>query len=183
MHGTRNQSKISGGGGGLVQFSYFMYVTCCRFALFKTFMPCFRWFQVVCGGCRCFLGGCRWFQVVLGRSMFQYANEHHPTIKFIVEISVSEATLLETSIYKGERFNSYVIIGRWRDSFSSALCSILSQSTLFQPMTARVISELYYKTEQSTVKASLFVKSSIKTKAVLTMTDMTESTELLAFKR
>ena len=50
-------------------------------------------------------------------------------------------------------------------------------------MTARVISELYYKTEQSTVKASLFVKSSIKTKAVLTMTDMTESTELLAFKR
>ena len=49
-------------------------------------------------------------------------------------------------------------IGRWRDSFSSALCSILSYSTLFQPITARVISELYYKTEQSTFKASPFVK-------------------------
>ena len=38
-------------------------------------------------------------------------------------------------------------VGRWRDSFSSALCSILSQSTLFQPKTARVISELYYNTK------------------------------------
>ena len=130
MHGTRNQSKISGGGGGLVQFSYFMYLTCCRFALFKTFMPCFRWFQVVCGGCRCFLGGCRWFQVVqvvLGRSMFQYANEHHPTIKFIFEISVSEATLLETSIYKGERFNRESVLDirarppteRFQDTFTT----------------------------------------------------------------
>ena len=127
MHGTRNQSNISGGGGGLVQFSYFMYVTCCRFALFKTFMPCFRWFQVVCGGCRCFLGGCRWFQVVLGRSMFQYANEHHPTIKFIFEISVSEATLLETSIYKGERFNRESVLDirarppteRFQDTFTT----------------------------------------------------------------
>ena len=42
IHGTR-ESKISGGGGGFVRFSYFMYVTC-RFALVKTFMPCFRWF-------------------------------------------------------------------------------------------------------------------------------------------
>ena len=32
MHGTR-ESKISGGGGGFFRFSYFMYVTCCRFAL------------------------------------------------------------------------------------------------------------------------------------------------------
>ena len=38
------ESKISGGGGAFVRFSYSMYVTCCRFALFKTFMPCFRWF-------------------------------------------------------------------------------------------------------------------------------------------
>ena len=141
MHGTRNQSKISGGGGGLVQFSYFMYVTCCRFALFKTFMPCFRWFQIVCEWLQMFLrwlqvvveifevvvGGFRWFQVVLGRSMFQYANEHHPTIKFIVEISVSEATLLETSIYKGERFNRESVLDirarppteRFQDTFTT----------------------------------------------------------------
>ena len=63
IHGTR-ESKISGGGGGFVRFSYFMYVTCCRFALVKTFMPCFRWclvldslrvvvdvFEVVVGRC------------------------------------------------------------------------------------------------------------------------------------
>ena len=37
IHGTR-ESKISGGGGGFVRFSYFMYVTC-RFALVKTFRP------------------------------------------------------------------------------------------------------------------------------------------------
>ena len=43
IHGTR-EGKISGGGGGFIRFLYFMYVTCCRFALFKTFMPCFRWF-------------------------------------------------------------------------------------------------------------------------------------------
>ena len=43
-----------------------------------------------------------------------------------------------------------VQFGRWRDSFNSVLCSILSQSTLFQPVTARVISELYYKLSQST---------------------------------
>ena len=33
IHGTR-ESKISGGGRGFVRFSYFVYVTCCRFALF-----------------------------------------------------------------------------------------------------------------------------------------------------
>ena len=43
IHGTR-ESKISGGGGGFIRLSYFMYVRCCRFALFKTFMPCFGWF-------------------------------------------------------------------------------------------------------------------------------------------
>ena len=43
--GQRNtKSKISGGGGGFVPFSLFMYVICCRLALFKIFMPCFRWF-------------------------------------------------------------------------------------------------------------------------------------------
>ena len=33
-----------GGGGCFVRFSYFKYVTCCRLALLKTFMPCFRCF-------------------------------------------------------------------------------------------------------------------------------------------
>ena len=77
--GTR-KSKTSGGGRGFVRFSYFMYVTCCRLALFQTFMPCFRWFQIVCEWLQMFLrwlqvvveifevvvGGCRWFQVVVG---------------------------------------------------------------------------------------------------------------------
>ena len=40
--GTR-ESKILGGSGCFVRFSYFMYVTCCL-ALFETFIPCFRWF-------------------------------------------------------------------------------------------------------------------------------------------
>ena len=43
IQGTR-ESKISGGSGCFVRFSYFMYVTCCRLALFQTFIPCFRWF-------------------------------------------------------------------------------------------------------------------------------------------
>ena len=45
---------------------------------------------------------------------------------------------------KFRKRSNIVQFGRWRDSSSSALCSILSQSTLFQPMKARVISELYY---------------------------------------
>ena len=43
IQGTR-ESKILGGSGSFVRFSYFMYVTCCRLALFETFIPCFRWF-------------------------------------------------------------------------------------------------------------------------------------------
>ena len=39
---------------------------------------------------------------------------------------------------KSRKRSDIVQFGRWRDSFSSALCSILSQSTLFQPMTARM---------------------------------------------
>ena len=51
---------------------------------------------------------------------------------------------------KSRKRSDIVQFGRWRDSFSSALCSILSQSTLFQPMTARVISKLYYKFPKGT---------------------------------
>ena len=49
---------------------------------------------------------------------------------------------------KSRRKSDIVQLSRWRDSFSSALCSILSKNTLFQPMTACVISELYYKIMQ-----------------------------------
>ena len=43
IQGT-SESKILAGSGCFVRFSYFMYVTCCRLALFQTFIPCFRWF-------------------------------------------------------------------------------------------------------------------------------------------
>ena len=50
--------------------SYFTYVTC-RLALFQKFMPCFRWFWIVCEWLQMFLrwlqvalGGFRWFQAV-----------------------------------------------------------------------------------------------------------------------
>ena len=37
------------------------------------------------------------------------ANKHHPTIKFTAEISETE-TLLDTNIYKGERFRSNSVL-------------------------------------------------------------------------
>ena len=43
IQGT-SEGKILAGSGCFVPFSYFMYVTCCRLALFQTFIPCFRWF-------------------------------------------------------------------------------------------------------------------------------------------
>ena len=49
---------------------------------------------------------------------------------------------------KSRRKSDTVQFSRWGDSFSPALSSILSKSTLFQPMTACVISELYYKIMQ-----------------------------------
>ena len=45
---------------------------------------------------------------------------------------------------KSRKRSDKVQFGRWRDSFNSALCSLLSWSTLFQPTTARFISELHY---------------------------------------
>ena len=35
----------------------------------------------------------------------EQANKHHPTIKFTAEISCTETTFLDTTIYKGKRFN------------------------------------------------------------------------------
>ena len=54
IHGTR-ESKILGGGGCFVRFSY---VTCPCLALFKMVLICLRVvidvFEVVIGGCRIF---------------------------------------------------------------------------------------------------------------------------------
>ena len=36
----------------------------------------------------------------------EQANKHHPTIKFTTEISCTDATFLDTTIYKGQRFNN-----------------------------------------------------------------------------
>ena len=33
------------------------------------------------------------------------ANRHHPTIKFTAEISEKEINFLDTTVFKGERFN------------------------------------------------------------------------------
>ena len=34
----------------------------------------------------------------------EQANSHHPTIKFTAEVSDTDTTFLDTSVYKGERF-------------------------------------------------------------------------------
>ena len=38
------------------------------------------------------------------------ANKHHPTIKFTAEISCTDATILDTTIYKGQRFNKESVL-------------------------------------------------------------------------
>ena len=40
----------------------------------------------------------------------EQANKHHPTIKFTAEISETETTFLDTSIYKGERYRSNSVL-------------------------------------------------------------------------
>ena len=37
--------------------------------------------------------------------------EHHPTIKFTAEVSCADATVLDTIIYKGQRFNKESVRG------------------------------------------------------------------------
>ena len=46
---------------------------------------------------------------------------------------------------KSRKRSDIVQFGRCRDNFSSSVCSALSQSMLFQPMIASIISELCYK--------------------------------------
>ena len=38
------------------------------------------------------------------------ANSHHPTIKFTAEISDKEMNFLDTTVFKGERFNKQAIL-------------------------------------------------------------------------
>ena len=38
------------------------------------------------------------------------ANSHHPTIKFTAEISDKEINFLDTTVFKGERFNKQAIL-------------------------------------------------------------------------
>ena len=40
----------------------------------------------------------------------EQANKHHPTIKFTAEISCTDATFLDTTIYKGKRFNKESVL-------------------------------------------------------------------------
>ena len=43
-------------------------------------------------------------------SFIELANNHHPTIKFTAEISETETAVLDTCIYKGERFKKESIL-------------------------------------------------------------------------
>ena len=40
----------------------------------------------------------------------EQANKQHPTIKFTAEISCTDATFLDTTIYKGQRFNNESVL-------------------------------------------------------------------------
>ena len=40
----------------------------------------------------------------------EQANKHHPTIKFTAEISYTDATFLDTNIYKGQKFQKESVL-------------------------------------------------------------------------
>ena len=44
-------------------------------------------------------------------SFIELANNHHPTIKFMADISETEITFLDTCIYKSDRFKKESILG------------------------------------------------------------------------
>ena len=44
------------------------------------------------------------------KQFIKQVNNHHPTIKFTVEISEMETTFLDTSIYKGIRFQNNAVL-------------------------------------------------------------------------
>ena len=41
----------------------------------------------------------------------EQADSHHPTIKFTAEVSDTDTTFLDTSVYKGERFANESTLG------------------------------------------------------------------------
>ena len=43
-------------------------------------------------------------------NFIEQANKHHPTIKFTAEISCTDATFLNTTIYKSQRFNKESVL-------------------------------------------------------------------------
>ena len=75
----------------------------------------------------------------------EQANKHHPTIKFTAEISETETTFLDTSIYKGERYRSN---------------SVLDVRTHFKP------TETFYYTQFSSCHPPGIKKGFIKGKAL-----------------
>ena len=48
----------------------------------------------------------------------EQANSHHPTIKFTAEVSDTDTTFLDTSVYKGERFANESIL-RHKNAFQT----------------------------------------------------------------
>ena len=44
------------------------------------------------------------------KQFIEQANNHHPTIKFTAETSEIETTFLDTSIYKGIRFQNDAVL-------------------------------------------------------------------------
>ena len=68
----------------------------------------------------------------------EQANKHYPTIKFTAEISCTDATFLDTTIYKGERFNKE---------------SVLDMRTHFKPMETSSTRSLQHVTHQEQRKA------------------------------
>ena len=45
------------------------------------------------------------------------ANSHHPTIKFTAEIPDKEINFLDTTVFKGERFNKQAILDIRKETF------------------------------------------------------------------
>jgi len=73
------ESKILGGGGGFVQFSYFMCLTYSHLASFRHLWHVQDGIRLFVSSCRCFWGGFKWllnfFEVFVGGSTFQYYDD------------------------------------------------------------------------------------------------------------
>ena len=47
------------------------------------------------------------------KKFIEQASKHHPTIGFTAEISFTDVTFVDTTIYKGQRFSNESVL-RWR---------------------------------------------------------------------